>query len=387
MSKAIVERYESAFSKWLHCGTAFSFWKGRVGLYAVLKAMGIGPGDDVVLPGYTCVVDVNPIKYLGASPVYVDIEPVTFNMDIELMQEKITPNTRLIIAQHTYGYPCDMDAMMNTADHHTIPVIEDSCMGFGSEYKGRKVGTFGKAAYFSSQWNKTYTTGIGGMVSVNDSDLIVKIESLCKNELCQPSMKEIAMLLAQLGFYRVFIYPRTTALAQSLFRALVQRNVVVGSSKFDEYKAAPAEPDFFKAMSAIQAKSGLRQLKKVEQNIAHRKKLAWFYDRLLAEKGWPARQYDESVMDPVMVRYPVRIAEKEKALSEAAKAGIELGDWFNSVLHQIETSLEAYDYEVGTCPQAEKAAREVVNLPLHPRTNEKTAIRTVEFITQFTRTS
>ncbi len=86
-----------------------------------------------------------------------------------------------------------------------------------------------------------------------------------------------------------------------------------------------------------------------------------------------------------MVRYPVRIAEKDKALAEAAKAGIKLGSWFDSSLHQIETSLRAYDYKVGMCPEAEKAAREVVNLPLHPRANEKTAKRTVDFITGFTK--
>ena len=84
-----------------------------------------------------------------------------------------------------------------------------------------------------------------------------------------------------------------------------------------------------------------------------------------------------------MVRYPVRITEKDKALAEAAKAGIELGSWFECPLHPIETPLAAYDYEVGMCPEAEKASNEVVNLPLHLRANEKTAKKTVEFITQF----
>jgi len=84
-----------------------------------------------------------------------------------------------------------------------------------------------------------------------------------------------------------------------------------------------------------------------------------------------------------MVRYPVRIAEKDKALAEAAKAGIELGSWFECPLHPIETPLAAYDYEVGMCPEAEKASMEVVNLPLHPRVNEKVAEKTVEFITSF----
>jgi dTDP-4-amino-4,6-dideoxygalactose transaminase len=377
--------YETNFAQYFGQKGAFSFWKGRVALYAILKALGVQAGDEVVLPGYTCVVDVNPIKYLGAKPVYVDIEPKTFNMNVELLEEKITANTKVIIAQHTYGYPCDMDAIMSIADKSSISVIEDSCLAFGSKYKGKVVGTFGKAAYFSFQWNKLYTTGIGGMVVTSDSELAETIESLCAKGCCKPSKKEVLMLATQLAIYRTFIYPRTTALAQAVFRYLVKRGVVVGSSKYDEYAAAPMEQDFFKAMSRIQACSGLKQLRKAEQNIAHRKKMAQLYDRLLEEKGWPKRQYDASIVEPVMVRYPVRIAEKDRALAEAAKAGVELGSWFNAPLHRIETSLQAYDYEPGICPQAEKAAREVVNLPLHPRANEKTAKRTVEFITGFTK--
>lgn len=382
-SSAILE-YEQTFAEWFVGHKAFAFWKGRVALYAILRALDIGPGDEVVLPGYTCVMDVNPIKYLGATPIYVDIEPFTFNMNVELLEEKITENTKVIIAQHTYGYPCDMDAIMNIADKSGIPVIEDCCLAFGSKYKGKVVGTFGKAAYFSFQWNKTYTTGLGGMVLANDSELAEKIDSLYAEELCRPSKKEVLMLAAQLAIYRAFIYPRTTAFAQSIFRYLTKKGIVVGSSSPREFEPRMAS-DFLKAMSGIQARSGLKQLRKAEQNVAHRRKMAQLYDQLFAEKGWPPRQYDASVMDPVMVRYPVRIGEKAKALAEAGKAGVELGSWFECPLHPIETPLATYGYDLGMCPEAEKASNEVVNLPLHPRVNEKTIKRSVEFITHFTK--
>ncbi len=378
-------KYEKQLKSFFSADYAFTFWKGRVSLYAILKSLGIGEGDEVILPGYTCVVDVNPIKYLGAKPVYVDIEPNTFNMNVDLLEDKITPNTKVIIAQHTYGYPCEMDSIMKIAGRNNLVVIEDCCLAFGSKYKGKLVGTFGKAAYFSSQWNKFYTTGIGGMVICSDNNLAEKMRMLRESEMLKPSFKEVAMLAAQLTVYRALIYPRTTALAQNLFRYLTKKGIVIGSSKCQEYAASPAEADFFKSMSGFQARVGLSQLKKVEQNIAHRKKLAALYDELLSEKGWPARTCDASIMDPVMVRYPVRITEKDKALASAAKAGIELGSWFNSPLHQVEIDLEAYDYAPGMCPEGEKAAREVVNLPLHPRANEKTVRRTVKFITQFTK--
>jgi dTDP-4-amino-4,6-dideoxygalactose transaminase len=378
-------KYGQNFAGFLNAKYGFSFWKGRVALYAILKSLGVGPFDEVILPGYTCMVNANPIKYLGARPVYLDIEPDTFNINIELLAEKITANTKAIIAQHTYGYPCDMDAIMNIATKRDITVIEDCCLALGSKYKGKIAGTFGKAAYFSFQWNKPYTTGIGGMVITSDTKLAEKIKMLCDRELCQPSKKEMVLLAAELAVYRTFVYPRTTALAQTAFRYLTNKGVIVGSWTIGEPNAPVMADDFFKGITFIQACSGLRQLKKIEANIAHRKQMAHLYDRLLEEKGWPKRQYDRSIMDPVMVRYPIRIAEKNKALEKAARAGIELGSWFECPLHPIGTPLEAYDYEIGMCPEAEKASREVVNLPLHPRADEKTVERTVEFITRFTK--
>lgn len=376
--------YENSFARYFDRKEAFAFWKGRVALYAILRALGIEKGDEVILPGYTCVMNVNPIKYCQAKPVYVDIEPGTFNMNAELLQEKITEKTRVIIAQHTYGYPCDMDAITDIAEKNRVPVIEDCCLALGSKYKGRTVGTFGKAAYFSFQWNKPYTTGLGGMALTGDSGLAEKITILYNNEICLPSIKEVGMIFAQLLVYRAFIYPRTTAFAQNVFRYLTKKGIVVGSSATCEFEPKMAE-DFFKAMSGMQARSGIKQLARLESNIAHRRQMALLYDRVLSEKGQPGRKYDTSVMDPVMVRYPVRIAEKNKALEEASKNGVELGSWFECPLHPIETPLEAYDYKIGMCPQAEKASAEAVNLPLHPRVSEAVVRRSVDFISRFTK--
>ncbi|MCJ7692540.1 MAG: DegT/DnrJ/EryC1/StrS aminotransferase family protein [Sedimentisphaerales bacterium] len=379
----IITGYEQLFAEWFKTRSAFAFWKGRVALYAILKAMGVSEGDQIILPGYTCVMNVNPIKYLGAKPVYVDIEPNTFNLNVELLEEKITSNTKAIIAQHTYGYPCDMDSILEIARRKDIPVIEDCCLSLGSNYKSKTVGTFGKASYFSFQWNKPFTTGLGGMAITNDKNLAEKVKSLCGKELRQPSKKEVLMLTAQLAIYRIFIYPRTTALAQTIFRYLTKKGAVVGSSSTSEFEPTKAD-DFFKAMSSVQVKSGLRQLKKLQQNIEHRKALANLYDKLLEQKSFKIRNFDSTTMEPVMVRYPVRINEKNKALAEASKAGVELGSWFECPLQPIETPLEAYDYEIGMCPEAEKAATEVVNLPVHPRVSERTAKKTVEFITRYT---
>jgi dTDP-4-amino-4,6-dideoxygalactose transaminase len=110
--------------------------------------------------------------------------------------------------------------------------------------------------------------------------------------------------------------------------------------------------------------------------------MARLYDRLLTDRGWKLTTVPD-YMDPVLVRYPVRITQKERAVEEAAGFGVELGTWFECPLHPKETRLELYDYQPGMCPEAEKAAREVVNLPLHPRTTENTIRRTVDFICRF----
>jgi len=374
----VVTRFEEAFADWLGVRSAFAFWKGRVALYAILRALGVGEGDEVILPGYTCVMDVNPVKYLGATPIFVDIEPTTYNLDVRLLEEKITPRTKVVIAQHTYGYPCEMDAILEIASRRGIPVIEDCCLALGSTYKGKRCGTFGVAAYWSFQWNKPFTTGIGGMVTTDDSGLAEKIEVLNRTELKPPSAKAAGMLSLQRIIYRLLIYPRTTALATALFRWLTRKGAVVGSSDTCEF-VPEMPPDFFMGMSAGQARAGLREMRRLEKNLAHRREMGHLYDRLLREAGWDVPAIPEA-MDPVLVRYPVRVSDKTRAVAEAPKHFVELGTWFECPLHPIETPLELYGYREGMCPVAEKACREVVNLPTHLRAGAATARRTVDFI-------
>lgn len=383
MPSRTVTGFEKSFADWVGARHAFAFWKGRVAMYAILRCLGVGEGDEVILPGYTCVMDVNPIMYVGAKPVFVDIEPVTYNMDVRLLAAKITPRTKVIVAQHTYGYPCDMDAMLDIANQHGIAVVEDCCLALGSKYKGRLCGTMGRAAYWSFQWNKPFTTGIGGMATTSDPELAAKIKSLCDAELRQPSAKAASLLALQRMVYRLFIYPRTTAFATSLFRWLTRKGLVIGSSSTAEF--SPDIPEgFFTGMSAGQARAGLRQLRKVERNVGHRRHMREVYDGLLKEAGWAASAVAES-FDPVLVRLPVRVADKEHAVAAAPGEQVELGTWFECPLHPAETPLEAYGYRLGQCPVAEQASREVVNLPTHPRANEATARRGVSFLARVTR--
>ena len=375
-----VTRFENAFAHWLGADRAFAFWKGRVALYAILKALGVGEGDEVILPGYTCVMDVNPVKYVGAASVFVDIEPTTYNMDVGLLEEALSPHTKVIVAQHTYGYPCDMDAIMDIASRHRIPVIEDCCLALGSTYKGRRCGTFGLGAYWSFQWNKPFTTGIGGMATTSDSGLAEKIAALCAEELRPPSMATSLVLSLERLAYRMLIFPRTTAFATALFRWLTRRGAVIGSSDAGEF--VPEMPEgFVTGMSAGQARAGLRQMRRLDRNLAHRRRMKQIYDDLLREVGWDVPGAADDT-HPVLVRYPLRVSDKWRAVAQAPRRFIELGTWFECPLHPIETPMEMYGYQEGMCPVAEQACREVVNLPTHPRAGAATARRTVQFVTE-----
>ena len=378
MSNALQRQYEGAFARWFGVGHAFAFWKGRVALYAALRTLGIGEGDEVILPGYTCVMAVSPVIYVGATPVFVDIEPETFNIDPGRIEAAITPRTKVLVAQHTYGYPARLDVIIELARKHNLTLIEDCCLALGSRWDGKLCGTFGQAAYFSFQWNKPYTSGLGGMLYTGDDELAARVRELCARELVHPSLKEVGMLTAQLAVYRTAIYPRTTALAQNLFRFLTRKGMVVGSSSTCEFTPT-MEADFFKGMGGRQAASGCRQLSKLETNLAHRRRLTQLYAELLAPHGFTPPELPAQA-DPALVRYPVRVADKERALAEAARHFVEVGSWFECPLHPIETPLEAFGYQPGMCPEAERACREVVNLPLHPRANEATVRRSVAFI-------
>ena len=135
------------------------------------RRLGIGPGDEVIVPTFTMIATINAVTYTGATPVLVDSEPDTWNMDMNQVADKITPRTRAIMPVHTYGHPVDMDPLMELAGRHGLYVVEDAAEAHGAEYKGRPVGRLGHAGCFSFYANKIITTGEGGMVTTNDPEI------------------------------------------------------------------------------------------------------------------------------------------------------------------------------------------------------------------------
>ena len=372
--------YEQAFSHQLGANVeAFSFWKGRVALYATLLALGIGEGDEVVLPGYTCVVVPNAIGFTGARPVYVDIAPGTYHIDPSLIEAAITPRTKAIMIQHTFGVPGPIDEVLAIARKHKLHVFEDSAHGLGSTYHGRAVGTFGDAAFFSSQWSKPYTTGLGGMAVTRSPELARRLNDV-KKQFKEPPKSERFKLTTQYAIYQRFYSPRIYWIAQGMLRSLSHFGLFVGSSSESEL-AGQMPADHHWRMAGYQEGAGLLQLSRLDESVQHRKILTKFYDLGLEEAGWPlAFRTGETAF----LRYPVYVGNKQELLDLAKREKVELGDWFETPLHP--TPLEQhhiFDYKLGQCPVAEKAAREMVNLPMHHWMTVAEADRTLNFFTKF----
>lgn len=166
-----IPRFEEAFAE--ACGTRYGVAcvNGTVALHLALATLGIGPGDEVILPTFTMIATINAVTYTGATPVLVDSEPVTWNMDLNQVADKITPRTRIVIPVHTYGHPVDMDPLLELAERHGFYIIEDAAEAHGAEYKGRRAGSLGHAGCFSFYANKVITTGEGGMITTDDPDI------------------------------------------------------------------------------------------------------------------------------------------------------------------------------------------------------------------------
>ena len=367
-----------------------TFWRGRVALYAILKACGIGSGDTVVVPGYTCFAVPSAVCFVGAEPAYADIEPSTFNLSLETIQsvlhQKPGANVKAIIIQHTYGIPADTQPIVAWAHERGITTIEDCAHVFGSRYrddsgKWLPLGSLADASFFSSQWTKPISTGLGGWVNTEDLNLRAELQRFRSEHCVHPSKGEVAMLAAQLRIRKLVSHPRIDWIVKRVYQTLYSRGLLVGTSSREEFRAQMPS-GYAKRMSLFQEKL-LRRSLSDDSVVAHRRCLKRVYDEALELAGLPLLNVTER-FDPVLLRYPVRIKQRARALAEAKKHGLEIGDWYTHPIDRPETlDAEVLGYRQGGCPEGELAGREVVNLPMGRRVTEKSARRMVEFLKKF----
>jgi perosamine synthetase len=173
-----MEEFERSIADLTGVAHGVAVSSGTAGLHLCLRALGVGEGDEVILPSFTFIAAGNAVLYERAKPVFVDIEPRTLNLDPGKLERSITPKTRAIIAVHTFGHPADMDPIMEVARKYGLPVIEDACEAIGARYRGRAAGGIGDFGVFGFYPNKPITTGEGGMVVTRDSQMAATIRAL-----------------------------------------------------------------------------------------------------------------------------------------------------------------------------------------------------------------
>src|SRR5215471_4845437 len=165
------EEFEEAIRDYVGVRHAVAVSSGTAALHLIVRALGLGPGDEVLVPSFTFAASVNALLYEGIKPVFCDIEDETYNLNPSDIEKKITPKTKAIMVVDVFGHPADWEAITRIATEHDLRIIDDSCEALGAEYDGRKIGQFGDAAAFAFYANKQITTGEGGMIVTNNSEI------------------------------------------------------------------------------------------------------------------------------------------------------------------------------------------------------------------------
>lgn len=326
--------FEAAMAAYVGVPHAVAVSSGTAGLHVALLALGIGPGDEVIVPSFTFIAVANAVRYVGARPVFADIEETSLNLDAESVEAAMTPRTRALIAVHTFGRPAETAKLAEIARRHGLKLIEDACEAPGAEIDGRRVGSFGDAAVFAFYPNKQITTGEGGMVVTRDGDAARRMRALRNH-----------------GRYEMGRYAAGGE-----------------HSWFDH-----AELGYNYRLSEMQCTLGLAQLARVDEILARREAVARRYGELL--RG------DANVLTPAAEGagrktswfvYVVRLADRfsqadrDAAMQAMASAGIATGRYF-APIHLQPAYAGCSEREL---PVTERVAQRTLALPFFNRISD-----------------
>ncbi|MFO7654401.1 MAG: DegT/DnrJ/EryC1/StrS family aminotransferase [Candidatus Krumholzibacteriia bacterium] len=364
---------------WRPGASVFPFLKGRVALYAILKAAGIGPGDEVIVPGYTCVVVPAAIGYTGARPLFHDVQADTFNGDPAGAAALVGPRTRAIIVQHTYGAPADIRGLVELCRDRGILVIEDCAHAMCAATGDGAVGELGHAAFGSLQWSKPVTTGLGGLARANDAALASSLRRLVADSFDEPTILQSLSLLVLTTAYRRCFRPGLFWAARDAYRWLGARGFVSGSSSPAELLGPAMPAGYAKRFGRLRSRQISGALDALPAASAHRTLIAGIYERWADNHGFH-RQRILAGSRSSHLRFPLLVSDRDGVLAAARAARIEIGDWFNAPLHPADASGEAFGYEPGRCPVADRISRQVINLPTHRRIDPAEAARILRFL-------
>ena len=376
-----IAEYEQHFADYhgMEHATAASY--GRMAFYYILCALDLPPGSEIIFPALTFWVVPEIARRTGLTPVFGDVDPSTFNIDPEKIEERITERTRAIVPTHLYGQPCDMDAILSIAEKHNLVVIEDCAQAAGARYRGRLVGTFGMASLFSFQMLKGINTHGGGMVVTNDASLAARVKELAKNEPPQTTSE----LLKRFGTgfaARALVSPKGFRFWGFPLQAVASLFGHHDLSRFVWEKIRPLDPfpaSYNRRYSNAQAILGLRALAKLDDFNACSRAHAMTLTRGLAD----CRAIQTPVVSPnvehVYYQYCIYVSEPERASRRAIRRGVD----FETTHVDICSAMPLFKDFAAACPGAEQTARSL-QLPVYSRLRDSDVERVLRVVREVT---
>lgn len=293
------------------------------------------------------------------------------------MNVKTLRKAKAILAQNTFGLSSDLDAIFEIAKKYNLFVIEDCAHGFGGLYKGKSNGTIADASFFSTQWNKPFSTGLGGFAVSRNTEIAEKLKVM-EEAFIKPSIKDETVLKTLL-FARGRLGARLYWPVIKAYRWMSKNNLILGSSQGEELESPVKPKGFEKGFSRTQSMRGIDELEKFEKVLEHRKRVADLYKKILLDIGIEP-PYEPEYAVHTYLKFPILDRDRIRFFEQAEKEKIEIGDWFLSPIHPISKDFELWHYNWGENPIAEKISQHIVNLPTHPGIDEDYVDKISEFL-------
>lgn len=370
-----IEKLEEWFKKYFSASYAVSFDSGRSAEYVILKSLGIGRGDEVLIQAFTCVAVPNSVLWQGAKPIFVDIEKNSYNIDSENLIRKINKKTKAVIVQHTFGQAAKIEEVCQIAKKYKLVMIEDCAHALGATSNGKKIGTFGDVAFFSFGRDKVVSSVFGGMVITNNKELGEKIRKLQKT-ISSPSFFWVIQQLLHPVLFSI-ILPTYNFLNVGKAVLWLAQKLHLLSFPVSAIEKKGEKPTFYpKKMPNALAKLAIVQLERLEKFNNKRRAIARIY----------AKEFNIKIKnEDIYVRFPIEVDSPQLLLSIAKNREVLLGNWYSHVIDPKDIALLKIGYQVESCPVAEEKAKHIINLPTYPRMSKNDVEKVVEIVKDYVR--
>ncbi len=376
-----LKKLENLILNYLKAKHIFLFISGRTALFFLLKHIGFKQGDEILLQSFTCVAVPEAIISAGLKPIYVDIEPNGYTMDLSKVEKLITPKTKAIIIQHTFGIPADINKAIAICKKYGLFLIEDSAHILDP----LRMPPFQNKTYqnhaviYSFGRDKTFSSIFGGALVINNTVLAKKLKTNY-DKLDFPSFLFIFSTLLHPILLNCLVLPLYNIfnLGIILLKALLYFKIIP-RSVFKQEKIKGVIPRFLlKKYPNILAKLVLNQLKKINLYNNHRLKLTEFYLENLKNIG--DIKLPTLIHKTPLLRFPLLSSKSELIYKVCKKNNIYLGDWYEEAIAPYGVNFKSINYQIGSCPNAEKVGNNIINLPTHINISLETAEQLIRII-------